>query len=304
VLTLALDTTTRAGSVAVVRDAAVLALVSGDMTRTHGERLPRELDLALHQASVRARELQLLAVASGPGAFTGLRIGLAAMQGLAMVLGIPVVAVSALDALAHAVLTSLTRTGFSSGDSPSGWGQSLEPGTVPRDRGQSPVIGDSPSNQGQSPVTGDSPSGRGQSPLIVACMDAQRGEVFAAWYATSPIGSMVPSEPTVGSPQALLASMPRRAAIFVGDGAIRYEAQILHGGAAGHHVWQPTPELAPFIAQLGQRRITAGETGQPHALQPLYVRRPDAEVARHQRNANASTASLESSQPPPSGDVP
>ena len=50
----------------------------------------------------RARDLDLLVVASGPGAFTGLRIGLAAIQGLAMVLGVPVVGVSALDALALA----------------------------------------------------------------------------------------------------------------------------------------------------------------------------------------------------------
>jgi tRNA threonylcarbamoyladenosine biosynthesis protein TsaB len=103
VLILALDTTTRAGSVAIVRDTSVLSVVRGDASRTHGERLPDELDRALRQAQVRPTDLQLLAVASGPGAFTGLRIGLAAIQGLAMVLNLPVIAVSALDALALAV---------------------------------------------------------------------------------------------------------------------------------------------------------------------------------------------------------
>ncbi len=74
---------------------------SGDAARTHGERLPGEIDRALVEAGVAARDLDLLVVASGPGAFTGLRIGLAAIQGLAMVTRVPVVGVSALDALAE-----------------------------------------------------------------------------------------------------------------------------------------------------------------------------------------------------------
>jgi tRNA threonylcarbamoyladenosine biosynthesis protein TsaB len=102
VLILAVDTTTRAGSVAVTEDDDVLAVVNGDPGRTHGERMPEEIADALARAGVAAADLKLLAVASGPGAFTGLRIGLATVQGLAMVLSLPVVGVSALDALASA----------------------------------------------------------------------------------------------------------------------------------------------------------------------------------------------------------
>src|SRR5688572_21007871 len=91
VLVLALDTTTRAGSVAVTDDDRVLALVEGDGARTHGERLPGELQAALTAAAVDVRRLDLIVAASGPGAFTGLRIGLAAVQGLAMVIATPVV---------------------------------------------------------------------------------------------------------------------------------------------------------------------------------------------------------------------
>ena len=100
---LSLDTTTRGGSVAVIRDAELLALVPGDATRSHSERLPGEIETALAQAGVQRQHLDLLAVATGPGAFTGLRIGLAAMQGLAMTLNRPVIGVSALDALAAEV---------------------------------------------------------------------------------------------------------------------------------------------------------------------------------------------------------
>ena len=96
---LALDTTTRGGSVAVTDDDRVLALLHGDQSRTHGERLPGEIARALEQAAVTRDRIDLLAVATGPGAFTGLRIGLAAIQGLAMTLDRPVIGVSALDAL-------------------------------------------------------------------------------------------------------------------------------------------------------------------------------------------------------------
>jgi len=103
VLILALDTTTRAGSVAVVRDDRVLALLPGDASRTHGERLPAEIAAALEHASVTREQIDLLAVAAGPGGFTGLRIGLAAIQGLAMTLNKPVAGVSVLRALAAQV---------------------------------------------------------------------------------------------------------------------------------------------------------------------------------------------------------
>ena len=56
---------------------------------------------ALEAASVSLRDLDLLAVAAGPGSFTGLRVGIAAMQGLAMALDRRIVPVSILDALAH-----------------------------------------------------------------------------------------------------------------------------------------------------------------------------------------------------------
>jgi tRNA threonylcarbamoyladenosine biosynthesis protein TsaB len=105
---LALDTTTRGGSVAVADDDRILALLPGDESRTHGERLPGEIARALEMAAIAKEHINLLAVATGPGAFTGLRIGLATMQGLAMTLNKPVAGVSALDALAAQVDANAT----------------------------------------------------------------------------------------------------------------------------------------------------------------------------------------------------
>src|SRR5215212_3020373 len=100
-LILALDTTTRAGSVALVEDERVIDERAGDPARTHVERLPGEI-LALLAAHRRASsDVDLFAVGSGPGSFTGLRIGIATVQGLALVCGRPVVGIPPLEALAH-----------------------------------------------------------------------------------------------------------------------------------------------------------------------------------------------------------
>ena len=227
-LVLALDTTTRAGSVAVTRNDQVLTIVEGDPTRTHGERLPAEIETALERAGVKASELDLLVVGAGPGAFTGLRIGLATVQGLAMVLRTPVVGISALDALADAALMDLSI-----------------------------------------------------APPIVAWMDAQRGEVFSACYnaaASTPI-----EPPTVGPPEWMLAHLPvmdSSRLTFIGDGALKHESIIraIRGGdtqIVGH-----PHSLAPILARLGRLQAARGAAGPPHALQPLYVRRPDAEIDR------------------------
>ena len=94
---LALDSTTRSGSVALVENGRVIDEREGDPSRTHGERLPAELA----QLGAAWSTIDLFVVASGPGSFTGLRIGIATMQGLALVTGRPVAGVSALEALAQ-----------------------------------------------------------------------------------------------------------------------------------------------------------------------------------------------------------
>ena len=99
---LALDSTTRAGSVALVADGRVVDEQSGDGSRTHAERLPAELVALADAHGLALADIDLYAVASGPGSFTGLRIGIATMQGLAFVHRRRIVGVSALDALAHA----------------------------------------------------------------------------------------------------------------------------------------------------------------------------------------------------------
>src|SRR5262245_35747161 len=98
---LALDTTTRAGSVAIVDGDRLVDERRGDASRTHAERMPAEILAILAAHGRTLANVDLFAVASGPGSFTGLRIGIATIQALAFVGGQPIVAVPALDALGH-----------------------------------------------------------------------------------------------------------------------------------------------------------------------------------------------------------
>jgi tRNA threonylcarbamoyladenosine biosynthesis protein TsaB len=99
-LILALDTSTRAGSIALVRDSEVLAEISAREDTPYSTRLFRDLELLQSRAQFRMNQVDVFAVAAGPGSFTGLRVGLTAVKGWAEVYGKPVAAISGLEAIA------------------------------------------------------------------------------------------------------------------------------------------------------------------------------------------------------------
>jgi tRNA threonylcarbamoyladenosine biosynthesis protein TsaB len=103
-IVLAIETATPDGSVAVARDGAVVASAQGDGTKPHATRLPGDALTLLAAAGLTLADVELFAVCLGPGAFTGLRVGIAAAQGLAFATERPIVGVSALDALGVAAL--------------------------------------------------------------------------------------------------------------------------------------------------------------------------------------------------------
>jgi tRNA threonylcarbamoyladenosine biosynthesis protein TsaB len=205
----------------------VLALLPGDAARTHAERLPGELSRVLEMAGKTKAQIDLLAVATGPGAFTGLRIGLAAMQGLAMTLDKPVIGVSALEALAA-----------------------------------------------QIPVR--------EADVVIPWMDAQRGDVFAMLIDAAT--EMTLETPAAANPAALLDAwrhhLAGKRAIFIGDATSRDAAVI-----TAHGTIRAATPIAAQIGQIGLRRAARGEAGPPHALEPIYVRRPDAEIERDRKRS-------------------
>ena len=101
-LILAIETATRAGSVALARGSAILAAASGDASASHSIDLIESIDGILKRAGAGLRDIDLFAAAVGPGSFTGLRIGLATTKSFAMCMGKDCAGVSTLAAIAYA----------------------------------------------------------------------------------------------------------------------------------------------------------------------------------------------------------
>jgi tRNA threonylcarbamoyladenosine biosynthesis protein TsaB len=249
VLLLSLDTTTKAASCAVARDGVVLNEVAIDPARQLALQLPGALRDLLDLSAIGLSEVEAFAVATGPGSFTGLRIGIATMQGLAFGLGTPLFGISGLTAL-RAVA---------------------------------------------------SPAFLGSR--IATWVDAWRGDVYATLFedgrqvgepvVAKPddlLGTLSACDPTVGVRDPTGSRAGTRGAhlmandvTFIGDGAETYRDLIVSRLGDAARIADPVaPLLAGVIAVLATIEYTKGHRPPPHAIRPLYVRRPDAELARQE----------------------
>ena len=102
-LTLSVDTTSRRGGVCLLADARVLCELNIDAGLTFSEKLLEMIDFLFRVSGVTLDEVDLLAVSTGPGSFTGLRVGIATMKALALRLERPLIGVTTLEALVAGV---------------------------------------------------------------------------------------------------------------------------------------------------------------------------------------------------------
>jgi tRNA threonylcarbamoyladenosine biosynthesis protein TsaB len=102
-LLLAIDTSSPIGSVALRDEKRLVGLLTACVKSTHSEGLMPAVDSLLHRTGRDVSELTALACTSGPGSYTGLRVGMATGQGIAFALGLPCVALSTLDVFAESV---------------------------------------------------------------------------------------------------------------------------------------------------------------------------------------------------------
>ena len=98
---LAVDTTSDFASLALLKNGRLDGIVGISYGPNHSERLLPVLDHFLSERDLNINNISGFAVSVGPGSFTGLRIGIAAVEGLAFATGCPCVGVSALDATAY-----------------------------------------------------------------------------------------------------------------------------------------------------------------------------------------------------------
>lgn len=97
---LAIETATEICSIAFTKNEQLIAECRLNVNRVHSEKLIPLIDQLSKDAQIDLNQLELIAISSGPGSFTGLRIGMAAAKGLAFALERPLVSVITLDALA------------------------------------------------------------------------------------------------------------------------------------------------------------------------------------------------------------
>ena len=100
-LILSIETATLGGGVCLSRGDSIVATISGEPKLSHSNTLLSDINECLQEASTTVQDVELFAATSGPGSFTGLRIGLATIKALAATLNRPCVGVPTLQVIAH-----------------------------------------------------------------------------------------------------------------------------------------------------------------------------------------------------------
>jgi tRNA threonylcarbamoyladenosine biosynthesis protein TsaB len=231
-----LDTSTRSTSVAVLVPGGPEVERRDDPAAherpRHAERLQPLLEQALAQAEASWDEVARICVGTGPGGFTGLRLGISTARALAQGRDLPLVGVSSLEALARGVeLVGVKELDLA----------------------------------GHPDLHGP----------VLALIDARRGEVFAATYRhhreTMEATAIAPAE--LATRLAARREWGRNPILGVGDGAVRFRAELERAGVAvpsdGSRVHRVS---ALMICRLGRAR----EPVDRDALLPDYRREPDA----------------------------
>jgi len=108
-LILNIETATSACSVALAKDGKVIAAKETNDGQVHAEKITVFIKEVLEQASVSFKDLDAIAVGTGPGSYTGLRIGTATVKGLCYSLDKPLIAVPTLKAMAQGAAEKLNR---------------------------------------------------------------------------------------------------------------------------------------------------------------------------------------------------
>lgn len=212
-LVLAIESATSCVGCALGTPAGVLASTHSTRGRHHAESLAPQIQQVVAEAGAVIADIEMIAVDVGPGLYTGLRVGITTARAMAHTLSVPMLAVTSVEAIAHA--------------------------------------------------------NRNSGALTVA-IDARRGEVFHSTFVFDSTGAMTGSEPGVATADQV---DTRESTIVVGDGALVYAESFARLGLTVDvdAVHLPMPEA---VLELAVSRLD--KAVDPTAIEPLYLRRPDA----------------------------
>jgi len=242
---LAIETSTMLGGIAIMDDlSGLIAEVRLNVKSTHSERLMTEIDHVLKQAELKISDIDVFAIAIGPGSFTGLRIGLSTVKGFSYATGKPIVSVPTLEALAwnfpfcrYPVCTMLDARKKEVYAALFKWGNEgfirlIDEVSIKVDR----LLGRI--NESNPPLPPFSKGGEG--------------------------------------------GFSDKRVVFTGEGAILYRDKIIE--VMGNKAIFASPEkIVPSpanVASIGIKKAIKGEFSEPVSLVPFYIRRSEAELKR------------------------
>ena len=109
-LLLCIDTSTTHASVALAKDAVVLGIKTNQNQKDHGSFLQPAIKELMQETGFALTDLQAIAVTSGPGSYTGLRVGFASAKGMCYALNLPLIAIPTTVVMSSAALKEITST--------------------------------------------------------------------------------------------------------------------------------------------------------------------------------------------------
>ena len=239
---LALDTTTAHGSLALALDGRLLEAQTGDPAVRQGQRLPGDIEAVLARHGLTTASVDRYVVALGPGSFTGLRVGIATIQALALVHGRPVVGLSVMDVLVDVATRSQPRHGG--------------PGAP------EVVIPWVDAKRGEVFAAMYGPESNGTPGSTWAVLDGP--------VALAPDALLDRWAETVSA----------RRVLVIGDGVPETRALLDARLSPGWLCVDQLPPLAGVMAKMAGVEPWSEQLVMPHALRPVYVRRHYAALAR------------------------
>ena len=230
---LAFDGTAKAATVAVSEDEKILGLYTVDNGLTQSELLLPMAENLLKSLKLSFNDIDLLATSVGPGSFTGVRIGVSLVKGLAFGRNIPCIGISTIEALAENLA--------------------------------------------------------GLNGILVPCMDARRGQVYSATFRYDGENLVRLTEDRAIALSALaeeLKSFESENIYLSGDGYSVAKKALTEAGVP----LSETPELlilenGASVAKVAKRKYDSGEIQSDVEISPVYLRMPQAERERLEREA-------------------